>query len=415
MKIFTSIALFVAMQLSSCSSFVAIERNDYTSSDTAFVKYVQNENIPYSQGNSVTMLDGAQEKFDSLFSDIRKAKHHIHLEYFNFRNDSINNVLLRLLAQKVKEGVKVRALFDAFGNLSNDSPLKRKDIQKIRATGIEIEKFDPFYFPWINHAFARDHRKIVIIDGKTAYTGGINIADYYLKGLEGVGEWRDMHSKVEGAAVNDLQQIFLNIWYETTKQRIEGDEYFPVLERKGNSEIAVVDRNPYITPKRMRHAYANAIHSAKDSIVLVNPYFLPLPIVRKALEKAIDDGVKVSIILSEKSDISLVPDGVWRAGYKLMKRGADVYMYTGGFNHAKAMCIDGKFCTIGSANFNSRSLRYDYETNIFIFGKEDTDELYKLLKNDMEKSYLLTEDIYKRRCWWRRFCGLVATALTPVL
>lgn len=401
--------------LSSCSSFVAIERNDYISSDTAFVRYIKDENIPYSQGNRVAMLNGAQEKFDSLFKDISDAKHHIHLEYFNFRNDSINNLLLTLLARKAKEGVKVRALFDAFGNLSNDSPLKRKDLKKIRAAGIEIEKFDPFYFPWINHAFARDHRKIVIIDGKTAYTGGINIADYYLKGLDGVGEWRDMHSKVEGAAVNDLQRIFLEMWYEKTKERIEGEEYFPDIEERGISKIAVVDRDPYKTPERMRHAYANAIHSAKDSIILVNPYFLPLPIVRKALEKAIDDSIKVSIILSEKSDVSLVPDGVWRAGYKLMKRGAKVYMYTGGFNHAKAMCIDGKFCTIGSANFNSRSLRYDYETNIFIFGKDDTEELYKMLENDMKNSYLLTKEIYKGRCWWRRFCGWIAAVLTPVL
>ena len=127
----------------SCNRFIAIERNDYLSSDTAFVKYVAEEQMPYSTNNSVTMLDGAQEKFDSLFNDIRNAKHHIHLEYFNFRHDSINNVLLTLLAQKAKEGVEVRAMFDAFGNLSNNQPLKRKDLEKIRATGIEIIKFFP--------------------------------------------------------------------------------------------------------------------------------------------------------------------------------------------------------------------------------------------------------------------------------
>ena len=135
----------------------------------------------------------------------------------------------------------------------------------------------------------------------------------------------------------------------------------------------------------------------------------------KAIEKAIDDSVEVTIILSEKGDIPVVPDGVWRVGYKLMKRGAKVYMYTGGFNHSKAMCIDGKFCTIGSANFNSRSLRYDYETNIFIFSEEETAELGRLLKDDISKSYLLTEEIYKKRCLWHRFCGWLASTLTPLM
>lgn len=410
-----SCMLFAIILLSSCRSFVAIERNDYERSDTAFIRYVKDENIPFSANNEVMMLDGAQEKFDSMFNDIRNARHHIHLEYFNFRNDSINDLLLTLLAEKVKEGVEVRALFDAFGNLSNDRPLKIKDLKAIRATGIQIEKFDPFHFPWINHAWARDHRKIAVIDGKTAYIGGINVADYYLRGLEGIGVWRDIHSKVKGEAVNDLQDIFLDMWNRKTGEEIGGEEYFPLHERSEGADVAVVDRWPHRTPRRIREAYANAIHSAKDSIVLVNPYFLPTPTVRKALEKAIDDSVAVSIILSEKSDIVLVPDGVWRIGYKMMKRGAKVYMYTGGFNHAKAMCIDGKFCTVGSANMNSRSLRYDYETNLFVFGEDETAELYKLLDDDMQKSYPLTEDIYKKRSCWRRFCGWIATVLLPLL
>jgi cardiolipin synthase len=321
---------------------------------------------------------------------------------------------LKLLAQKVKEGVEIRALFDAFGNMSNDSPLRRKDLKAIRATGIQIEKFDPVIFPWLNHLFARDHRKIVVIDGKKGYIGGVNVADYYIDGIEGVGEWRDMHARVEGNAVNDMQRIFLDMWNSETKQNIGGCCYFPEHGKMGDASIAVVDRRPHVTPERIRRAYANAIHSAKDSIILVNPYFLPMPLLRRALEKAIDDGVKVKIILSEKSDIKMIPEGVWRAGYQFMKRGAEVYMFTGGFNHAKAMCIDGNFCTIGSANFNSRSLRYDYEANIFIFNKEETAKLYRMLQEDMKKSYLLTEEIYKKRGWWKRFCGWLVSIITPL-
>lgn len=417
MKKGTYILLYVvaAMTTSCRSSFVAIERDGHERSDSVFAQYLKDEGIPYTHNNQVSILNGAQVKFDSLFKDIKDAKHHIHLEYFNFRNDTINARLLGLLAQKVKEGVEVRAMFDAFGNISNNSPLKKDDLEAIRATGIEIVKTDPIEFPWINHMFARDHRKIVVIDGKTAYTGGINVADYYLEGIEGVGEWRDMHSKVQGEAVNELQRIFLDMWCQETGERIEGVEYYPLQELESGTDIAVVDRWPHKTPERMRNAYANAVNAAKDSVIIISPYFVPLRNVRKAIEKALDDSVKVTILLSEKGDLPMIPDGVWRVAYKLMKRGADVYIYADGFNHSKVMCVDGSYCTIGSANLNSRSLMYDYETNLFIFGKEDTDELYHYIDLDKQKSYKLTKEIYKKRCWWRRFCGWLVALVTPLV
>lgn len=415
-NIYILFLLSVAL-LSSCNSnkFAAIERSNVERSDSAFVQYLKSEGIPYTANNRITILNGAQVKFDSLFKDIKEAKHHIHLEYFNFRNDSINEVLLGLLAQKVKDGVEVRAMFDAFGNLSNNQPLKKKDLKAIKDAGIEIVKVDPVTFPWINHMFSRDHRKIVVIDGKIAYTGGINVADYYLEGIEGVGEWRDMHSKVEGEAVAELQKIFIDMWQQETGERIEGEAYYPSPEEEGGAEIAIVDRWPHKTPSRMRDAYANAINSAKDSIIMISPYFVPLRNVRTALEKAIDDGVKVTLVLSEKGDLPMIPDGVWRVAYQLMERGAEVYMYTGGFNHSKVMCVDGTFCTIGSANMNSRSLIYDYETNLFVFGKEDTDELYHYIDLDKQKSYKLTKEIYKKRSCWRRFCGWLVTLITPLV
>lgn len=414
-SVYIQFLLIAALMISCSSNFVAIERDEYERSDSAFVQYLKSENVPYTSNNDITILNGAHVKFDSLFKDIKEATHHIHLEYFNFRNDSINEVLLSLLAQKAKEGVEVRAMFDAFGNLSNNRPLKKKDLKAIEASGIEIVKVDPVTFPWINHMFARDHRKIVVIDGKIGYTGGINVADYYLDGIEGVGKWRDIHSRVEGEVVNELQKIFLDMWYQETGERIEGEIYYPLPKEEGSAEIAVVDRWPHKTPERMRDAYANAINAAKDSVIIISPYFVPLRNVRTALEKAIDDGIKVTLVLSEKGDLPMIPDGVLRVAYKLMKRGAEVYMYTGGFNHSKVMCVDGTFCTIGSANLNSRSLIYDYETNLFVFGKDETDKLYHCIDLDKQESYRLTKEIYKKRCWWNRFCGWLVTLITPLV
>lgn len=413
--LYTSILAVLTLMTSCRSSFTPVERNDYERSDSAFAHYLKSEGIPYTSNNQVAILNGAHMKFDSMFKDIKEAKHHIHLEYFNFRNDSINKVLVDLLEQKAKEGVEIRAMFDSFGNSSNDRPLKKKDMKAMRERGIEIVKVAPLKFPWVDYFASRDHRKIVVIDGKIGYIGGINVADYYLNGIEGVGEWRDMHSKVEGEAVNELQKIFLDMWYAETKERIEGEVYYPQHNDNGGADIAVVDRWPGRTPSRMRDVYANAIYAAKDSIILINPYFVPMPGVRKALEDALDEGVKVTLVLSEKGDIPMIPDGVWRVSYQLMKRGAEVYMYTGGFNHSKVMCVDGLYCTIGSANLNSRSLIYDYESNIFIFGKEDTEELYKCIDLDRQKSYRVTKEIYKKRCWWSRFCGWLVTLITPLV
>lgn len=407
--------LSMALLLASCSSFVAIERAGISSSGTAFKNYLQAENIEIVSGNSVELLNGAHAKFEDMFSAIKEAKHHIHLEYFNFRNDSINAVLIALLAEKAKEGVEVRALFDAFGNCSNNKPLKERHIEAIRAAGVELVKFDPIIFPWINHTLSRDHRKIVVIDGKIGYIGGINVADYYLTGLEGIGKWRDIHSRVDGAVVAKLQDIFLAMWNHETGQGIGGEAYYPVVNPVGDAEVAVVDRWPRKTPKAMRRAYANAINSAKDSLVVVSPYFIPMPGVKKAIKKAIDDGLKVDIMLTAKGDIKLVPDGVWRIGYQLMKRGANVYMYNGGFNHSKVMCVDGEYMTIGSANLNSRSMCYDYETNIFVFDKEDTRDLQNIIDEDKKESFLLTKEIYKKRTWWQRVKGLFVVLLTPIM
>ena len=186
-------------------------------SDSLIVNQLRGKGVTFSHDNSVTLLMSGQEKFDDLFQAIRQAKSSVHLEYFNFRNDSIAGLLFDLLSEKVKEGVKVRALFDGFGNASNNQPLLKKHIKSIRERGIEIYEYKPMKFPWINAVFNRDHRKIVVIDGQIAYTGGMNVADYYIKGTEVVGEWHDMHCRIDGSEVNTLQKIFLKMWNKDRK------------------------------------------------------------------------------------------------------------------------------------------------------------------------------------------------------
>ena len=395
--------------------------NQKQPSDSILIAYLQKEyNINPTVNNQIKLLKSGEEKFIDLFEEIRKAKHHIHLEYFNFRNDSIANTLFDLLAEKVKEGVEVRALFDAFGNSSNNQPLKKKHLRAIREKGIQIEKFDPFKFPWINHAFHRDHRKIVIIDGKVGYTGGMNIADYYINGLPEIGEWRDMHARIEGKAVNDLQDIFLDMWNKTSGQNISGKEYYPNKDSITTSNdnacmIAIVDRYPKKAPEVMRNVYIKAIESANEKVQIINPYFTPVKSVKNAIKKALKNGVKVEIMIPGKSDIGFTPDAAMYIANKLRKKGANIYIFNGGFHHSKIMMVDSLYCTVGSTNLNSRSLKYDYEVNAFIFDTETTNELMELFKEDQKNSTLLTKEIYRQLTPWKKFLGWFAHLFTPFI
>ena len=395
--------------------------NQKQPSDSILIAYLQQEyNIFPTANNQIKLLKSGEEKFIDLFEEIRKAKHHIHLEYFNFRNDSIANTLFNLLAEKVKEGVEVRALFDAFGNSSNNQPLKKKHLRTIRERGIQIEKFDPLKFPWINHAFHRDHRKIVVIDGKIGYTGGMNIADYYINGLPEIGEWRDMHARMEGKAVNDLQDIFLDMWNKTSGQNISGKEYYPNKDSITTSNdnacmIAIVDRYPKKAPEVMRNVYIKAIESANEKVQIINPYFTPVKSVKNAIKKALKNGVKVEIMIPGKSDIGFTPDAAMYIANKLRKKGANIYIFNGGFHHSKIMMVDSLYCTVGSTNLNSRSLKYDYEVNAFIFDTETTNELMELFKEDQKNSTLLTKEIYRQRTPWKKFLGWFAHLFTPFI
>ena len=412
------------------ANFCLLSAADAQRSDSTIVRQLREEGIRFSDNNSVTLLMSGQEKFDDMFCAIRQARSSVHLEYFNFRNDSIASLLFDLLAEKAKEGVEVRALFDGFGNDSNNQPLLKKHIKAIRKRGIEIYEFDPIRFPWINHVLHRDHRKIVVIDGQIAYTGGMNVADYYINGTPQVGEWRDMHCRIDGDEVNTLQAIFLRIWNKTARQNVHGAKYFRGIRggyyfhdlkpdtccTAGHKMVGIINREPRTSNKIIRQFYFNAINDAKDSIKLVNPYLTLTGKLKRALKRAVKRGVKVEVMVSAKSDIPLTPDCVFFNVHKLMKHGVDVYIYEPGFHHTKIIMVDGLFCTVGSANLNSRSLRFDYEENAVIIDPCTTAELSHMFDHDKTRSFKLTPEKWKEfRTGWQKFVGWFAHFLAPVL
>ncbi len=399
-------------------------------SDTAIVNFLTNKwGIRFSDNNRLVVFKNGQEKFDDMFQAIRQAKSSIHLEYFNFRNDSISDLLFELLAQKASEGVKIRALFDGFGNSSNNRPLRKRHLEALRKRGVEIYEFDPLRFPWFNHILHRDHRKIVVIDGCVAYTGGMNVADYYITGLPEFGEWRDIHVRVEGDIVAELQAVFIKFWNKITGQNVHGTEYYPGMRDAGSlftglapdtcatagkKKIGVVNRDPETSGRSIHDTFVEAINRAQKQIQIINPYLTLCRHLRRALKRAIERGVDVQIMVSAKSDIPITPRIVEYYVHKLMQKGAKIYFFEGGFHHSKIMMVDSLYSFLGSANLNSRSLSFDYECNLLVADIPTTQTLQRIFETDKQtRCFQLTPKTWKDFSKWRRFKGWLFHFLSP--
>ena len=402
------------------------------SSDSLIVKYLQEQfDVKFRTNNSITLFKNGQEKFDDLFLAVKSAKESIHLEYFNFRNDSISHLLFQLLEEKAKEGVEVRAIFDGFGNSSNDRPLKARHLKALRSKGIQIYQFDKLKFPWVNHAIHRDHRKIVVIDGVIAYTGGMNVADYYIVGKPEFGDWRDLHARVEGDIVADLQGVFINFWNKVTGENLHGMQYYPGMRdartlfpnlkvdssaTAGHKCVGLTNRDPFHSPKIVHETFIQLINSAKYKIQIINPYFSLCSHLKEALENAAKRGVDLQIMVSAKSDIPVTPRIVEHHVHDLMKLGAKIYFYEGGFHHSKIMMVDDCCSYIGSANMNSRSMSFDYECNLMIVDRPTTQALEHIFETDKQsRCYQLTPELWKQIPLRKRIMGRIYCILSPLV
>ncbi len=373
--------------------------------------------LPFYDGNAVTVLPTGIGKYESLFADIERARRFVHLDYFKFQNDSICHALFDLLARKAAQGVEVRVIFDSFGNSHSDLPLPKSYIEELRSKGIQIYPFSRVRFPWVSQLLHRNHHKIALIDGEMVYTGGMNVADYYLHGKPKVGEWRDMHMKVVGPVVDGYEYIFEMMWYDVSGEILETEHYRSTVQLENGAELVLVNRVPLENPQVMRDAYAVAIDNANHIIQIVNPYATLVGTVSKALKRALKRGVRLQIMVSTNCDVSVTPGVIALEMHKLMKRGAEVYYFNGGFHHSKYMTVDGEFCTIGTANLDGRSLCCDYEVNSFIFDPVVTHELEEIFRRDREeRCELLTPQLWKEKFSLRtklsgRFFRLIKNAL----
>ena len=394
--------LFLVIFLLSSLPFMAEDAAERTKRD--FLRM----GIPMYESSEVRILPTAEIKFRDLFQTIEQAEKYILLDYFKFQQDSICGELLKKLKRKAQQGVDIRIIFDSFGNKSSDLPLSDSLQARIREAGIQIAAFDPVRFPWVNHLLHRNHHKIAVIDGKVVYTGGMNVADYYLHGKPKVGKWRDMHIRMSGPIVQAYEELFWKMWNKeqgarskeqenTEKPQTPRQNSCPLPPAPCPCTIAFASRWPRESPGIMRQTYSTAIDNAQHLVQIVNPYAGLFGEVRAALRRALERGVRVQFMVSTKSDGKANDDVTGLEMRKLMKRGAEVYLYDGGFHHSKVMMIDSIFCTVGTTNLDARSLCFDYEVNAFIFSPTTTHELQQIFRDDIEHSTLLTPEVWKER------------------
>ena len=374
-----------------------------------------NFGFPRYEHCSMKILPGAKVKFQDLEPAISKAKHYIHIEYYKWYNDSIGRHILDELVRAAQRGVKVRILYDAFGCSGEEPDVNDDFIAHYRSRGLDLVGWDPMRFPYVNHALHRLHRKMVVIDGRMVYTGGLNIADYYIHGKPEIGKWADMHARLEGPIVDEYQRLFADMWYKETGEYLDSLAYrspeahlYDKLEE--GYEAYVVDREPGKKSARIRQSYISCLDNAQERVRIINPYVILVSSVRKALRRCIERGVEVEILLGHKGDNLISEVSTAREIYNLARRGAKVWLCKECFHHDKVMIVDDELCTVGTANLDARSLSFDYEVNAYFFSPEYCRQLNEYFNLHMRTAVMLTEDNWKelyprakrRLGWWTK-------------
>lgn len=372
---------------------------------------LNNSDSLITTGNELELLIDGRHTFDAIFKAISAARHHIHLEYYIFSDDKIGNQLKELLIKKQTEGVEVRIIFDDVGSWE----LKRKFIEEIRDKGIEILPFMEVRFPrFTSRVNYRNHRKIIVIDSKTAFIGGINIADRYIEGKPELGLWRDTHLQITGDAAAYLQLIFIADWYFVSHQNLYGPNYFPSLTKANGVPVQIAAAGPDYDWEGIAQAFLSAITNAHTKVYLVTPYLMPPPALLFGLQTAALSKIDVRIIIPEISDARISKWASFSYVGKLLEAGVRIFFYQKGFIHSKYMLVDDTFSTIGTSNFDFRSFETNFEANAFIYSKKFTKKLEKHFCNDLQNSKEITLEDWHKRGWLNKFREALAHIVSPM-
>jgi cardiolipin synthase A/B len=369
-------------------------------------------NALVTRNNSLEIYTNGTDKFKALFAEIEKATVFIHVQYFYIAADGLGKELADLLTRKAREGVEVRVLVDGLPFTF----VSRSFWQPLKDAGGKQELFFPGFLRFINFRFNnRNHRKIVVIDGKTAFCGGFNVGDEYI-GKTKIGAWRDTHVKIEGRAALALEMRFLMDWNYASKDKVEfSSRYFPDVRGTGSAAIQIVSSGPDNEYNQIKEAYLKLINTATESVYIQTPYFIPDQSIFDALRLAALSGIDVRIMIPCKPDHPIVYTINHAFIRDMLKGGVKAYSYDEGFIHSKTLVIDGVVASVGSANWDIRSFKLNFETNVLIYDPVYASRLKKLFEADQEKSTEITLELLDKRSVYAKIWEPIARLFSPIL
>jgi cardiolipin synthase len=375
---------------------------------------VNDSKLPISVNNKVKVLHNGEEKFPAVITALENAKHHIHIEYYIYEEGRIANLISDILIRKSREGVEVRIMYDDFG-----SDLGREYLKKLRDAGVQALPFYKVYFHLLaNRNNYRDHRKIIIVDGTIAFTGGINISDKYDNSFQRKGHvyWRDTHLRIEGDCVKLFQYLFLLNWNFCCDEDIDlSGGYFPDYEGNGNKLVQVAYSGPDSDRASIMLSYFAAINNSREYVYISTPYFIPNESILNALKKAALGKVDVRLLVPGVSDLKMVNAAAMSYYEELLEAGVKIYLYKKGFNHSKIVIADHSLSMVGTANMDIRSFDLNFEVNAVVFDHEIHSELKEAFMNDIKNSLLVNLDQWKKRPRLRKLFESCCRLLSALL
>nr|WP_221898804.1 cardiolipin synthase [Robiginitalea sp. SC105] len=372
-----------------------------------------NTDFPLTLHNRAELLKDGQITFERIFKALETARETIHVQYYIFEEGELADRLLELFTRKEAQGVEVRLLYDSIGSFSLSKPY----LKRLREAGIEPHAFLPFRFgKFLSSLNYRNHRKIIVVDGKTAFTGGINISDKYLKGDQNLGMWHDMNLMLQGPAAAHLDTVFLNDWELVTGQHLPlPDPAALPPELSGSSPAQILATGPDDDFPLMEQLFFLLINNARHHIYITNPYLIPSQAIQLALQTAALGGVDVRILLSARADSRLVTWCIRSYFHRFLKSGIRIYLYPKGFLHSKVITVDDRIATVGTANMDNRSFQHNYEVNAVLYDPEIAISLKEDFLSDSRQSLQLDYESFRQRPWLHQLAEGAARVLSPVL
>ena len=369
--------------------------------------------------NRVKLLTNGEEKFPAVFEALEAAKYFIHIEYYIWDDDITGNQFKDILIRKAQQGVKIRMIYDDFGSKG----IKKRIKKELQAAGVEIHPFYKVLFVILAHRMNnRDHRKIIIVDGKVGFVGGINVSDNYVNNVgEKVGAiryWRDTHIKIEGPAVNSLQLHFIINYNFCAEQHLEvTKEFFPLpLDTEvGDDLVQIVAGGPDYERSSIMLSLFSAISEAEQKVYITSPYFIPNETVIDAIKKSALSGKDVRLLMPGISDSRVVSAASKYYIQELLEAGVRVFFYRKGFVHAKTVALDGKLAIVGTANMDHRSFDLNLEINAIVYSERVAQELEAAFLNDLKDSKEVLLNQWRNQSKFKFFTYALARLLSPLL